>query len=301
MSLKLPYFVGIFGVFYLNILKLSSKIMDNQNLTPFDDSKIRRIWHDEQWYFSIIDVIEALNVSGDSSNYWSVLKRREPQLLSVCQKLKFIAIDGKMRPTDCANTEGILRLIMSVPAPNAEPIKLWLAQTGKERLEDIENPEIGFERLTEIYKSKGYDSEWIDYRLKTIGIRKELTDEWKKRGIKEGQEYSILTAEIARATFGLNPSEHKKLKNLDKENLRDHMTNLELLFTALGEEFTRNYAVKDDAQGFYENQEAALRGGNLAGEMRRNAEKKGMEVISSNNFLENNKIEPPTLPDSTKE
>jgi DNA-damage-inducible protein D len=275
--------------------------MDNQDLIPFDDSKIRRIWHNDQWYFSIVDVIGVLNVSSDPSNYWSVLKRREPQLLSICQKLKFIAPDGKMRPTDCANTEGVLRLIMSVPSPNAEPIKLWLAQTGKERLEDIQDPEIGFERLTELYKAKGYDNEWIDSRLKTIGIRKELTDEWQKRGIKEGQEYSVLTAEIARATFGLTPSEHKKLKNLNNENLRDHMTNLELLFTALGEEFTRNYAINDDAQGFHENQEAATKGGSLAGDMRLKAEKKGMKVVSNTNFLDKHKNTTPPLPDSPKE
>lgn len=275
--------------------------MDNQELIPFDDSKIRRIWHNDQWCFSIVDVIGVLNVSSDPSNYWSVLKRREPQLLSICQKLKFIAPDGKMRPTDCANTEGVLRLIMSVPSPNAEPIKLWLAQTGKERLEDIQDPEIGFERLTELYKAKGYDSEWIDSRLKTIGIRKELTDEWKKRGIKEGQEYSVLTAEIARATFGLTPSEHKKLKNLNNENLRDHMTNLELLFTALGEEFTRNYAINDDTQGFHENQEAATKGGSLAGDMRLKAEKKGMKVVSNTNFLDKHKNTTPPLPDSPKE
>jgi DNA-damage-inducible protein D len=272
--------------------------MDNQNLIPFDGNTIRRIWHNEQWYFSVIDIIAVLTDSKQPSTYWGMLKKREPQLFTICEKLKFIAADGKMRPTDCANTEGVLRLVMSVPSPNAEPIKLWLAQTGKERLEDLQDPEIGFERLTEIYRAKGYDNEWIDYRLKTIGIRKELTEEWKKRGIKEGQEYSILTAEIARATFGLTPSEHKKLKNLENENLRDHMTNLELLFTALGEEFTRNYAINDDAQGFHENQEAATKGGNLAGDMRRNAEKKGMSVVTSANHLNKKKDDLPLPPET---
>ena len=275
--------------------------MEENNLIPFDGDKIRRIWYNEQWYFSITDIITVLTESINSSNYWNMLKKREPQLYTICVKLKFIAADGKMRPTDCTNTEGVLRVIQSVSSPKAEPIKMWLAQTGKERLEEFQDPEIGFERLTEIYKAKGYDNEWIDARLKTIGIRKELTEEWKKRGIKEGQEYSILTAEIARATFGLSPSEHKKLKNLGGENLRDHMTNLELLFTALGEEFTRNYTMNDDAQGFVENKDAALKGGNLAGEMRRNAEKKGMKVISSSNHLDKNKKNLPPPLDSLKE
>jgi DNA-damage-inducible protein D len=276
--------------------------MEQTNLIPFNGDKIRRIWHDEQWYFSVVDLVEVLTESVNPSNYWNMLKKREPQLYTICVKLKFIAVDGKMRPTDCTNTEGVLRVIQSVQSPKAEPIKLWLAQTGKERLEEIQDPEIGLERLTELYRIKGYDEEWIDTRLKTIGIRKELTEEWKKRGVKEGQEYSILTAEIARTTFGLTPSEHKKLKGLEKENLRDHMTNLELLFTALGEEFTKNFATKEDAQGFEENQYAATKGGDLAGEMRRNAEKKGMQVVSKANFLDKIKDDntAPLPPDSTE-
>jgi DNA-damage-inducible protein D len=276
--------------------------MEQTNLIPFNGDKIRRIWHDEQWYFSVVDLVEVLTESVNPSNYWNMLKKREPQLYTICVKLKFIAVDGKMRPTDCTNTEGVLRVIQSVQSPKAEPIKLWLAQTGKERLEEIQDPEIGLERLTELYRIKGYDEEWIDTRLKTIGIRKELTEEWKKRGVKEGQEYAILTAEIARTTFGLTPSEHKKLKGLEKENLRDHMTNLELLFTALGEEFTKNFATKEDAQGFEENQYAATKGGDLAGEMRRNAEKKGMQVVSNANFLNRIKDDntPPLPPDSTE-
>jgi DNA-damage-inducible protein D len=277
--------------------------MEQTNLIPFNGDKIRRIWHDEQWYFSVVDLVEVLTESVNPSNYWNMLKKREPQLYTICVKLKFIAVDGKMRPTDCTNTEGVLRVIQSVQSPKAEPIKLWLAQTGKERLEEIQDPEIGLERLTELYRIKGYDEEWIDTRLKTIGIRKELTEEWKKRGVKEGQEYAILTAEIARTTFGLTPSEHKKLKGLEKENLRDHMTNLELLFTALGEEFTKNFAIKEDAQGFEENQYAATKGGDLAGEMRRNAEKKGMQVVSKANFLDRlkeNDNTPPLPPDSVE-
>lgn len=261
--------------------------MENNSLIPFNGDKIRRIWHEEQWYFPISDVIEALNVSSDPSNYWSVLKRREPQLLSICQKLKFVANDGKMRPTDCSNTEGVLRLIMSVPSPNVEPIKMWLAQTGKERLEEIQDPEIGFDRLKEIYRAKGYPAEWIERRIQTIEMRKQLTDEWKARGVNEGQEYSILTAEIAKATFGLTPSEHSKVKGLEKENLRDHMTNLELIFTMLGEEATRRIAVTDKANGFSENHKAAQKGGKSAGTALENFEKtSGEKVITSDNFVQ---------------
>jgi DNA-damage-inducible protein D len=270
--------------------------MEQTNLIPFNGDKIRRIWHDNQWYFSVVDLIEVLTESPNPRNYWSMLKRKENQLYTICVQLPLPAKDGKNYKTDCTNTEGVLRVIQSVQSPKAEPIKLWLAQTGKERLEEIEDPEIGLERLTELYRIKGYDEEWIDTRLKTIGIRKELTEEWKKRGVKEGQEYAILTAEIARTTFGLTPSEHKKLKGLEKENLRDHMTNLELLFTALGEEFTKTYAIKEDAQGFEENQTAATKGGDLAGEMRRNAEKKGMQVVSRANFLDRLKESDNTAP-----
>ncbi len=271
--------------------------MENNSLIPFNGDKIRRIWHEEQWYFPISDVIEALNVSSDPSNYWSVLKRREPQLLSICQKLKFVANDGKMRPTDCSNTEGVLRLIMSVPSPNVEPIKMWLAQTGKERLEEIQDPEIGFDRLKEIYRAKGYPAEWIERRIQTIEMRKQLTDEWKARGVNEGQEYSILTAEIAKATFGLTPSEHSKVKGLEKENLRDHMTNLELIFTALGEELTRSFAVKSDARGFEENHESAQKGGRTAGFARQRVEiETGDKVVSKENFLKIGNDESNDLP-----
>lgn len=230
---------------------------EESKLLPFEGKEIRRIWHDEQWYFSVIDVIEVLTESKNYKTYWYVLKKREPQLLTVCKKLKMQGIDGKNYPTDCANTEGILRIVMSVPSPKAEPLKLWLAHVGTERLQETENPEISIDRLTEIYRAKGYDDIWIGNRLKTIGIRKELTDEWQKRGIKDSIEYSILTSEIAKATFGLTPSEHAKLKGLDKQNLRDHMTNLELVFVALGEEVTRQVAIDDNARGFNQNHQAS--------------------------------------------
>jgi DNA-damage-inducible protein D len=191
--------------------------------------------------YSLIQVYQAV--------IWSDLKRKLQQesgnneLYDKIVKLKFLAPDGRMRPTDCANTEGVLRIMMSVPSPRAEPFKLWLARVGKEQMEEMDNPELGIERIKALYKAKGYTDEWIETRLKTIDIRKQLTDEWKTRGVNEGQEYSILTAEIARATFGLTPSEHKDLKKLERQNLRDHMTNLELIFTMLGEETTRRIAV----------------------------------------------------------
>jgi DNA-damage-inducible protein D len=265
--------------------------MEEQNkLAFFNGITIRKLWHNEEWYFSIIDIVEILTETSNPSRYWQDLKRKssktEGQLYDFVVKLKFIAPDGKMRPTECANTEGVLRIIMSVPSPKAEPLKQWLALVGKERLEETENPELGFERLKEIYQAKGYSNEWIETRLKSIGIRKELTDEWQKRGIKEGQEHGILTATIAKGTFGLTPSEHSKLKGLEKQNLRDHMTNLELVFTMLGEELTRVQAIKDDAQGFNENHDAATKGGEVAGESLKNAEQKmGIKIVSSENFL----------------
>jgi DNA-damage-inducible protein D len=188
----------------------------------------------------------------------------------------------------CANTKTILRIIQSIPSPKAEPFKLWLADVGYERIQEIEDPELGIQRIKDIYKAKGYPDEWIERRLQTIEIRKQLTEEWKNRGVKEGQEYSILTAEIARATFGLSPSEHKDFKGLTQptDNLRDHMTPLELIFTALGEEMTRALTVETDATGFQENAEAAQRGGRAAGKARIAAEKEtGVRVVSPESFL----------------
>ncbi len=260
--------------------------MENNTIISFSESKIRKVWHHEQWYFSVIDIIEVLTDSPKPSTYWGMLKKREPQLFTICEKVKMKGHDGKNYPSDCANTEGILRIVMSVPSPKAEPLKLWLAQVGTQAIEDAENPEIGFERLKELYKAKGYTNEWIERRLKSISIRKELTDEWKKRGVKEGQEYSILTAEIAQATFGLKPSEHAKFKGLEKENLRDHMTNFELIFTMLGEDATRQIAEIDDAQGFNENHDAAQTAGKAAGRaLKAFEEEKKLKVLSPTNFL----------------
>jgi DNA-damage-inducible protein D len=260
----------------------------NNAITTFENTQIRRIWHNEAWHFSVVDVIEILTNSPTPRKYWNTLKTREPQLSSLCGQLKMPSSDGKNYKTDCTNTEGVLRIIMSVPSPKAEPFKMWLASVGKEKMEEVENPELGFERLKEIYKAKGYTDEWIDRRLQTIDTRKQLTDEWKNRGVQEGQEYSILTATIAKGTFGLTPSEHKNVKGLDKthQNLRDHMTPLELILTALGEEVTRSIAVDGDAQGFNENHDAAAKGGKTAGEARERVEATlGKKVVSSENYL----------------
>jgi DNA-damage-inducible protein D len=259
--------------------------MDNQ-LAVFDNKPIRSILHEGEMYFSIVDVIGVLTDSPNHQTYWYVLKKREPQLLTICKKLKFLAPDGKMRPTDCANTEGVLRVIMSVPSPKAEPLKLWLAQTGKQAIDETENPELGFERMVTLYKAKGHSDEWIKNRVQSIETRKLLTDEWRQRGVKEGQEYSVLTAIIAKGTFGMTPSEHKDLKGLAQQNLRDHMTPLELIFTALSEETTRQFTIQEDAQGFNENLDMAQKGGEVTGDARKNYEQRaGLKVVSSDNFL----------------
>ena len=261
--------------------------MENHSLIPFEQGKsIRKVKHNDEWYFSIVDIIEVLTESKKPKTYWSMLKKRENQLVTICELLKMTAADGKKYRTDAANTEGVLRIVMSVPSPKAEPLKLWLAQVGKERIEEATDPELAFDRAREIYKAKGYPDDWIGYREKSIIARKQLTDEWKARGVKEGQEYSILTATIAKGTFGLTPTEHSQLKGLEKDNLRDHMTLIELIFTALSEESTRLIAEKDDAKGFNENHEAAVKGGNYAGNARLRLEEQIQKpVVSKENFL----------------
>jgi DNA-damage-inducible protein D len=259
--------------------------MKNQ-LAVFENRPIRRVEHEGEMYFSIVDIIGVLTDSKDARNYWKVLKNREPQLVTFCNQLKMPATDGKNYKTDCADTEGVLRIIMSVPSPKAEPLKLWLAQTGKQAIDEAENPELGFERMVELYKAKGHTDEWIKNRLQSIETRKLLTDEWKQRGVKENQEYAILTAIIAKGTFGVTPTEHKEIKGLERQNLRDHMTPIELIFTALSEEATRQVTINENAQGFNENHDAAEKGGDIAGEARQNYEKRiGVKVVSSENHL----------------
>ena len=263
--------------------------MDNQ-LAIFEQKPIRSAEYEGEMYFSIVDIIEVLTDSSNSNRYWTDLKRRSEkesgQSYAFCVSLKLLSSDGKHYKTDCANTEGVLRVLMSVPSPKAEPFKLWLAQVGKQAIVETENPELGIDRLTEIYKAKGHTAEWIKNRLQSIETRKKLTDDWKERGVTEGVEYSLLTATIGKGTFGLTPSEHGKLKGLERQNLRDHMTPLELIFTALSEEATRIYAEENDAQGFHENHDAADKGGKTAGNARRGFEKEtGRKVVSSDNFL----------------
>ena len=264
----------------------------NNKLAVFQGKNIRRILHDGKIYLNIVDVIEVLIESPEPAKYWFKVKEKMKnteganEFSPIWRKLKFQATDGKFYQMDATDVEGLLRILMSVPSPKVEPFRLWLAQVGKERIDEIENPELAVERAREIYKAKGYPLDWIENRLKSIEIRKQLTDEWKNRGVEEGREYSILTAEIARATFGVAPSEHSKIKGLEKQNLRDHMTNLELVFSMLGEEITRSIAVEDDAQGFGENHDAAQKGGRLAGEARQNVERQtNVKVVSKSNFL----------------
>jgi DNA-damage-inducible protein D len=264
----------------------------NSKIILFQEKSIRRQLVDDVWFFNLVDVIETLTDSPQPRVYWSKLRKKLTdtegvgQLFPIWKQLKFEGSDGKNYQMDAADTEGLLRIIMSVPSPKAEPFKLWLAQIGREHIEEIENPELAIDRARELYKAKGYSDEWIATRLKSIEIRQQLTDEWQNRGVKENQEYAILTAEISKATFGLTPSEYKEVKNLKRENLRDHMTNLELIFTMLGEEVTRDLAVQDDAQGFNDNFDAATRGGTAAGDARKRVElTRGKPIVSAQNFL----------------
>ena len=263
--------------------------MAENKIVVFQEKNVRRVWHEGKWWFAIADIIEVLTDSADVKQYVKKLRIRDPELAAnwgtICTPLRMPTPDGKMRAINAAHTEGVFRIIMSVPSPKAEPFKRWLAKVGQERIQEIEDPEIGIHRIRETYKAKGYSDEWIETRLKSIDIRRQLTDEWKVRGVQENVEYSILTAEISKATFGLSPSEYKNLKGIEREPLRDHMTNLELIFTMLGEEATRQIAVDRDAKGFPENHEAAQLGGKSAGSARKNFEKtSGKKVISAQNF-----------------
>ena len=261
----------------------------------FEEKQVRRAWNkdEEKWYFAIADVIAVLTGSVDPGAYWRKLKERLKkegnQTVTDCHGLKMTAADGRQRVTDVANTEQLLRLIQSIPSPKAEPFKLWLARVGYERLEEIENPELAARRMREFYQQKGYSEEWIEKRMRGIAVRDELTDEWKKRGVKEQRDFAILTAEISNATFGMTPAEYKDFKALanPKDNLRDHMTDLELIFTMLGEASTTEIAKKTDAQGFPANKRAARAGGTVAGNARRELEgESGTKVSSKANCKE---------------
>ena len=269
---------------------------DNKALVQlqFEEYQIRRILDEEtgKWWYAVVDVVEALTESQKPRDYWYRMKKRVAEnegieLSTICRQFKLKAANNRFYNTDCANTEGMFRIIQSIPSPKAEPFKRWLAEVGSERLDEIENPELAAERLRQIYKIKGYSDDWIERRLQSIVTRNELTDEWQNRDVQAGREVAILTAEIAKATFGMTPNEHKKLKQLKRENLRDHMTGLELAFTILGEAATTEITRQEDAQGFAENQTAARKGGRIAGNARRELEAEtGKPVVSEANYLD---------------
>ncbi|MCQ2601794.1 MAG: Bro-N domain-containing protein [Treponema sp.] len=268
---------------------------ESTQIKLFEEKKVRSVWseQEQQWYFSVIDVVEVLTESVNPRDYWFKMKKRVHsedgiELSTICRQFKMTAQDGKLRETDCANVKSLFRIIQSIPSPKAEPFKQWLAQVGYERMQEIENPELAQERMKELYEKKGYPKDWIDKRLRGIAIRQNLTDEWKERGITKEKDFAILTAEISKATFGLTPSEYKNVKGLTKknQNLRDHMTDLELIFTMLGERVTTEISQQEKPEDFEENKDVARRGGNVAGVARKETEKElGHSVISSENFL----------------
>jgi len=274
--------------------------MNNQNkesgkensIVLFQDKSVRREWHNGEWYFSVVDIVGVLEVSNLQKRYWSDLKskliKEGFELYDKIVQLKLISGDGKYYETDCANTRNMFRIIQSIPSPKAEPLKQWLAQVGYERIQEIENPELGQDRIKKYYELKGYPKDWIDKRIRGIAIRQELTDEWKNRGVAENREFAILTNEISKATFGKTVQEYKQFKGLQKknQNLRDHMTDWELILSMVGEKATTDITVKRDAKGFRENRKAAKRGGQIASNTRKELEQEtGESIISKNNFL----------------
>lgn len=262
----------------------------------FQDKRIRSAWNEEeeQWYFSIEDIVAALTESADPKQYIKRMRSRDSQLHinwgTICTHVEMYGHDGKRRKIMAANIKAVFRLVQSIPSPKAEPFKQWLAQVGYDRVMEIENPELAQERMKNLYEQKGYPKDWIEKRLRGIAIRQNLTDEWKKRGITEESEYAILTAEISRATFGITPSEYKYIKGLrgKNQNLRDHMDDLELIFTMLGERVTTEISQKEEPETFSESKKIAKRGGKVAGNARKETEKElGRSIVSSKNFLPN--------------
>ena len=254
----------------------------------FQRKEVRRTLHNTEWWFVIADVVAALTDSADVTQYVHKLRQRDPELakgwVQIVHPL-IVPTSGGAQKLNCANTEGLFRIIQSIPSPKAEPFKRWLAKVGYERVQEIEDPELASKRTRAIYRAKGYSDDWIEKRMRSIAIRDELTDEWKKRGVREQREYSILTAEISEATFGLTPSEYARFKQLKREKLRDHMTDLELIFSMLGEAATTEIARNRDAQGFPENKKAARAGGEVAGKARKDLEtKSGRKVVTSENY-----------------
>ncbi|MDX2247445.1 MAG: Bro-N domain-containing protein [Bacteroidia bacterium] len=265
------------------------------NLKLFESKQIRSVWNeaDQKWYFVVEDVVAVLTDSNDPKQYVKKMRQRDPELAKGWVQIVptlLVETAGGRQKMGCANDQGLLRIIQSIPSTKAEPFKLWLAKVGAERLDEIENPERATQRARDIYKAKGYSDDWIEKRMRSIAIREELTDEWKSHGIKEQKEYAILTAEISKATFGVSPSEHKEMKGLKSQNLRDHMTDLELIFSMLGEASTKEIVVNTHPEGFEENKKAAKAGGKIAGDARKQLElKSGKKVVSSENYLPENK------------
>jgi hypothetical protein len=260
-----------------------------RRIALFQRKEIRRVIHQNEWWFVVVDVVAALTDSANPTDYLNKVRRRDPELAKGYGQIVHplsIPTSGGPQLLNCANTEGLFRIIQSIPSPKAEPFKRWLAKVGYERIQEIEDPELANKRTRALYKAKGYSDDWIEKRMRSIAIRDELTDEWKKRGVKEQREYAILTAEISKATFGLTPSEYAEFKRLKRENLRDHMTDLELIFSMLGEAATTEIARNKDTQGFNPNQQAAREGGTVAGNARRELEQRsGRKVVTNENYL----------------
>lgn len=255
----------------------------------FQEKTIRRAWHNEEWWFAVVDVVAALTDSADAKQYIKKMRRRDPVLDAnwgtTCTPLPLLASDGKMRASNCANIEGVFRIIQAIPSPQAEPFKRWLAQVGYERVKEIENPELAMGRMQELYEKKGYPKEWIDKRLRGIAVRQDLTDEWKARGVASSVEFAILTSEIMQGTFDLKVDDYKQVKSLARENLRDHMTDIELILTMLGEATTTKLHRDRDSQGIAPLKKDAKDGGAVAGRTRKDIEKQsGKPVISTENF-----------------
>ena len=264
------------------------------NIKLFESRQIRSVWHEKEqkWYFVVADVVQVLTDTPNPSDYIKKMRKRDEELSKgwgqIVTPLEIITSGGPQK-TNCSSVEGLFRIIQSIPSPKAEPFKRWLAKTGYERVQEIENPELAQKRMKATYRAKGYPEDWIERRVRGIAIRDELTDEWQKRGVTEQQDYAILTAEISKATFGITPSDYKKLKGLKRENLRDHMNDLELLFTQLGEAATTEIARTDNARGMSENKNAAKRGGAVAGTARQQLEQEtGQKVVSKKNYLPKN-------------
>lgn len=268
---------------------------DQQGVTMqvdvFKSKEIRRTLHNDEWWFSVVDVVSMLIDSVDTRQYLKKMRQRDPELNSnwgsICTPIQLDAPEGKKRKINCVNTEGLFRIVQSIPSPKAEPFKRWLTKVAYERIQEIEDPELVIKRSHELYRAKGYSDDWIEKRLRGIAISAGLIDEWKNRDVGDSREYAILTAEISKATFGMTPSEYKGHKSLQRENLRDHMTDLELIFSMLGEAATTEITRTQDAQGFDENRSVACKGGEIAGNARNELEREtGKSIVSQENYLE---------------